>query len=288
MARNWARLRQLATLAVAAMAWLAGGGAASAQFAGRYVGIDAAQGMRIELSVSGDQGRGTLFRKDGTSVRFSGEVVEDTLEAAFTEDRRRVYLRLIAEPIGARVVMVPFDTDHQLRVDQTEAYAFLREGVSLPSPPARFLPPPDKPVKFIDAQAFVSSYPFWPPLSVALAYEGLEPRYRTVVKLFPVVQADLLWKLCASPERTPGIAEALRGQGLSCTDVNNAFRAMQAGPAWDRFKKAVAPEAAQLMLALGCAEDHRRNDPACRKAAQETAKRALSMDTAATVLARFR
>lgn len=288
MAKNWLSVGRIA--AILAVVWGLGvPSTALAQFAGRYVGIDAAQGMRIEMEAPrSGQTRGTLRRPDGTSLRFAGEVIGDTLEASVTEGGVRSYLRLVAEPIGALMVLVPFDSQNQLRVDQTETFAFIREGVSMPAPPERFLPPPDRPVPYIDPRAFVSSYPFWPPRSVAMAYEGLEPRYRSVVKLFPVVQADLLWKLCASPERTPGIAEALRGQGLTCAEVDTIFRTMQAGDGFDRFKRSVASESRLLMQTLGCADDRRRNDPACRAAAQETARRATSMETAGTVLARYR
>lgn len=288
MARNWLSLGRIAAMVAGLLAILAPHGAL-AQFAGRYIGIDAAAGMAIEMEAPrGGQGRGTLRRADGRTIRFSGDVVGDTLEASFTEDGVRTYLRLLAEPIGALMILVPFDAQNQLRVDQTESLAFIREGVSMPAPPERFLPPPDRPVPYIDPQAFVSSYPFWPPRSVAMAYEGLEPRFRSVVKLYPMVQADLLWKLCASPERTPGIAEALRGQGLTCGEVDGIFRTMQGGDGFDRFKRAVAGEARLLMQTLGCADDRRRNDPACRAAAQETARRATSMETAGTVLARYR
>lgn len=280
--------RKAAVLAGLVAFLLSWAGAAMAQFAGRYVGIDAAQGMRVELSVSGSNARGTLIRADGTRTRFSGEVVDDSLEASFTEQGRRVYVRLLAEPIGARLVLVPIDADNVLRVDETEAYAFLREGVDLPQRPERFLPPPDRPIPYIEPRAFVSSFPFWPPRSVALAYEGLEPRFRSVIKLYPRVHADLLWKLCASPERTPGIAEALRGQGLNCNEVNTAFRTMQAGAGFGRFKREVVAEAKALMTTLGCADDLRRNDAACRAAAAETARRATAMETAGSVLARYR
>jgi hypothetical protein len=150
------------------------------------------------------------------------------------------------------------------------------------------MPPPTTPPRAIEPRSFVSSYPFWPPLSVAMAYEALEPRFRSVVKLYPLVQADLLWKLCASPQRTPGIAEALRGQGLGCAEVASAFDAMQRGDGFNRFKRDVAADAAILIDALGCADDLRRTDPACARAGRETAARAVSMETAATVLERYR
>lgn len=261
---------------------------ASAQVLGRYVGIDAAEGMRITVEGSEAQARGTLRRADGSSIAFTGEIVEDVLEAAFSEGGERIYMRLLAEPIGARVVMIPFDGENQLRVDRTAAYAFLREGVSLPQRPTRFMPPPERPVRAMDARAFVSSFPFWPPLSVALGYEGVAPRHRTLIKLYPIVQADLLWKLCASPERTGGIAEALRGQGVTCQEVAQAFRQMQRSGSFDRFKRSVAEESRLLMTALLCADDLTRSEARCRDVASETARRAVSMDTVATVLARYR
>lgn len=261
---------------------------ASAQVAGRYDGIDAASGMTLAIEESGQRARGTLTMDDGREIDFRGEIVGETLEATFTDGGVRVYLRAVTEPIGARVVLVPMDEDNQLRVDRTRAYAFLREGVSLPERPTRYMPPPTTRPRAIEPRAFVASYPFWPPLSVAMAYEALEPRFRSVVKLYPLVQADLLWKLCTSPERTPGIAEALRGQGLSCAEVSQAFRRMQETGSFDRFKRDVTASSAALITTLGCADDLRRLEQACKDAAQETARRAVSMETAGTVLARYR
>jgi hypothetical protein len=270
----------LLTLLTATIAW--------AQVAGRYEGLDDARGMTLLIEADRDRARGTLTMTDGRKIDFRGEIVGDTVEATFTDGGVRVYLRAVTEPIGVRMVTVPMDEDNQLRVDRTRAYAFLREGVSLPERPSRYMPPPTRQPRAIEPRAFVASYPFWPPLSVAMAYEALEPRFRSVVKLYPLVQADLLWKLCASPERTPGIAEALRGQGLSCNEVLQSFTQMQRTGTFDRFKRDVATASDALITTLGCADDLRRLEQACKDAARETARRAVSMETAATVLARYR
>jgi hypothetical protein len=275
-------------LALAIWLVVLGAVAAWAQVEGRYNGLDAASGMVLTIEESGSRAGGTLTMEDGREIGFRGEVVGETVEATFTDGGVRVYLRAVTEPIGARVVLVPMDEQNQLRVDRTRSYAFLREGVALPERPTRYMPPPTSPPRAIEPRAFVSSYPFWPPLSVAMAYEALEPRFRSVVKLYPLVQADLLWKLCASPQRTPGIAEALRGQGVGCADVMAAFEEMQRSGSFDRFKRDVASVRDTLVTTLGCADDLRRLEPACRDAASETARRAVSMETAGTVLARYR
>jgi len=143
-------------------------------------------------------------------------------------------------------------------------------------------------VRAFDARAFVESYPFWEPQGALWAYEALEPRHRTVIRLFALVQADLLWKLCQSPQRGAGLAEALRGQGVVCADVVNAVAAAQAGGAFDRFKANVAQERALLVATLDCGDKYVAHGPGCADAARETARRAVSMETAATVLRRYR
>lgn len=158
----------------------------------------------------------------------------------------------------------------------------------MPQQPRRFLPAPTGPVRAFDARAFVESYPFWEPLGALWAYEALEPRHRTVIRLYPLVQTDLLWKLCQSPQRGAGLAEALRGQGVVCADVMNAIAAAQTSGAFDRFKSDVAKERALLVTTLDCGDKYVSHGPGCAEASRETARRAVSMETAATVLRRYR
>lgn len=275
------RIAAAALIAACAALWSL---AAAAQVEGGFFGIDAAQGMRLELSSEG----GALRLPDGTRFEFRGEVVGGALEATLERPEGPAFLRVTPRPAGVEAVLAPVDAQGLLDVGATQAFAFLRDGTPLPDLPRGFLPAPAAPVRAFDARAFVRSYAFWEPLGAALAYDALEPRMRTVIRLFPIVHTDLLWKLCQSPESTAGLAEALRGQGVSCAEVNDAMRRALAGASFTRFKADVAAERAILDTAIGCADDLSRTDPDCRRAGQETARRAVSMETAATVLRRYR
>jgi hypothetical protein len=262
--------------------------AALAELQGVYLGIGAAAGMRVELSATSDGYSGAFTDVDGVKRPFTAYRLDDTAETTMSLAEGPVFMRVSPEPIGARVVIVPFDAEGRLVVPQTRALAFLREGIDAPAVPERFIPAPTGPVRAMEARAFVSSYPFWEPAAAAWGYAAVEPRFRTVIRLFPLVQTDLLWKLCQGSARAEGLAEALRGQGVTCADVTGAIRAAQAGPTFDRFKRDVAAERAMLLTALGCADDLTRTQQDCSRAGAETARRALSMETAATVLSRYR
>ncbi|MFN3615228.1 MAG: hypothetical protein ACK4WC_11825 [Rubrimonas sp.] len=272
----------------AALALTAFAAAAQAQLGGGYFGLDEADGMRLRVERSGGGVRGSIDLGDGTARSFDAQPVGDgAVEAMIPTPEGQLLIRIFPEPIGARVVLAPV-ADGVLDAGRLMSLAFLRDGVALPEMPTRFLPAPAGPVRAFDGAAFVDSYAFWEPLGAAFAYDALEPRMRTIIRLFPTVQTDVLWRLCRSPERTAGLAEALRGQGVGCQEVVSAVRAMQTGPAFDRFKRDVATERALLMTAISCADDLRRQRPECQRAAGETARRAVSMETAATVLARYR
>jgi hypothetical protein len=273
-----------ATLCAATL-WAAG---AAAELSGAYRGIGEAEGMRLEIEPAGGGFRGALVGTDGKRLPFSLAGPATAAEGRIEDGDLTLFLRVAEKPMGLEAVIVPVDAEGGVFVGETRTLAFLRPGLDLPEPPARPLPPPERRGQRVEARGFVSSFPFWPPLAVAWGYEGLEPRFRTAIRLFPLVQADLAWKLCQSPDRTPGVADALRGQGLDCADVLAVFDRLRRGEGWDRFKKAVAGERAVLMQVLDCADDLTRTQRDCASAAGETAERALSMETVATALARFR
>ncbi|PKP61949.1 MAG: hypothetical protein CVT86_08420, partial [Alphaproteobacteria bacterium HGW-Alphaproteobacteria-8] len=175
--------------------------AAAAQLGGAYVGLDAAQGYRLEIAPQGEGFSGVLTEPDGARRAFSADRLDDSAEGVVSLSGGDVLLRIAPEAIGARVVVIPFDGARRLDASRTQSLAFLREGVALPEQPTRFLPAPSGPVRAFDARAFVESYPFWEPLGALWAYEALAPRSRTVIRLFALVQTDLLWKLCQSPQR---------------------------------------------------------------------------------------
>ncbi|TVQ55880.1 MAG: hypothetical protein EA355_08775 [Rhodobacteraceae bacterium] len=262
--------------------------AARADLPGVYIGVGEAQGMRVEMSADGAGLQGAITLGDGERRTFRAERAGETAEAAIETGDGSLWLHFAREAVGVVVTVIPFDAEGALRADRAQALAFVREGVALPDAPERFLPPPTAPVRVIDARAFVSSYPFWPPMAAAWGWEGVEPRFRSVIRMFPLIQADILWTLCRAPQRTAGLGEALDGQGVTCEQVVSAVRQMQVSGAFDRFKRDVAQERRVLMTVLGCARDLTRQRPECARAGAETAKRAISMETAATALARYR
>ena len=274
--------------ALALVAALQAATALASDLVGRYRGIDAAAGMRLEIEARGRGFRGVLTEADGAARRFEADDLDGLAEAAVTLSEGRALLRLSPAAAGVSVVVAPFGRDDSYDPSRTRALAFLREGLDAPPAPRRFVPAPTRSGAPVEARAFVDSYPFWEPLGAAWGYEGVEPAKRTVIRLFALVQTDLLWKLCQSPERTPGLAEALRGQGVTCQEVIAAIRRAQtAGAPFNRFLRDVAAERAVLLQVLDCA-DGPSAGAKCRTAAQETARRAVSMETAATTLRRYR
>ena len=281
------RKRVMAALLALALG-VAATATAAAELGGRYVGVDAAEGMSIEIAEGGGGFRGSITDKSGRAAPFEAERLQGRAQGVADFGAFRALVSIRPEPIGALAVITPLDAEGRPEVDQTRALPFLREGVERPEAPVRYRPAPERPARAFDARAFAASYPFWPAQGAAYAYEGVEPRLRTVIRLFPLVQTDLLWKLCQAPEPTPGLAEALRGQNVTCAEVLGSMRAAQAGEGFDRFKRDVAAERETLMQALDCANDYTGTDRACEAAGAETARRALSMETAATVLSRYR
>ena len=262
-------------------------GAARADLSGRYKGIEQGGGLALELEIDGDAASGAITLGDGVRRPFTGEPVGRGVEAALQgEDGRSMFLQLAPQGAGLLARVAPFDADGRLSAEGARAYAFIPESMPIPDPPARYMDPPEGRPRVIDAEAFIASYPFWPPLAAARGYDAVAPRYRTVIRLFPAVQADLLQKMCQSPERTAGIAEALDGQGVTCQDVLNA--APEGGAAQARLRAAADAERPILMTALDCATDLTRTDSDCARAGRETAARAASMETVATMLRRHR
>jgi hypothetical protein len=277
------RFRFLALLA--ALFWAV---VAHADLPGAYVGVGEAAGMRVELRADGAGFRGEITLGDGERRDFRAEAAGAMAEAAIETADGALWLHFAPEAIGVVVTVVPFDAEGALRADRSQALPFVREGVTMPDAPERFLPPPEAPVRVVDARSFVSSYPFWPPMSAAWGWDGVEPRFRSVIRMFPLIQADILWTLCRAPQRTAGLGEALAGQGVTCAEVVSAVRRMQESDAFDRFKRDVARERRLLMTVLSCSRDLTRQRPECADAGAETARRAVSMETEATALARYR
>lgn len=262
--------------------------AARAELSGSYFGLDAAEGMTLRIARQGEGFTGEFRDGRGGATPFEANDVLGAAEAALTIDGGAVVLRMEEEPLGAQVVMIPLAPDGALLTDRARAFIFLREGAALPEKPERYLPPPQRVGQSVAPEVFIDSYPFWPPDGVALGWEGTPARYRSLIRLFPAVQTDILWKMCKASQRRAGLAEALRGQGVLCADVVSAIDGARERGQFVRYKAEVDAEREQLLTAISCSTDYRRNSPTCKASARRTAEAAVALGTAATVIARYR
>ena len=264
---------------------------AAAEVMGGYFGIDQAAGMKLDFA---DGRRGldvTLTMPNGERREFTATRLPTGAEALVDEPGGKAIYVFTAEPLGLSFVMAPLGADDLPDPARTVAFLFLKDGVAAPPRPARYVEPPAGPGGTIDPRAFVESYAFWPSRNVAWGYEMVRGRYRTLIRLHPVVQADILWKLCRANAAPEALAEALRGQGVGCDDVLGAFGRMlrPGGPVepFNAVRRDVEAQKAALVEAIHCSIDYRRNDPECRRAGARVAVAATSLETVKSVLDRY-
>ena len=191
---------------VAALCWLTAAGAAFAadELNGKYYGIDEGAGASVTVKPDRDGFSGTFFDRHGKSQSFKADRVDDNAaEAVLDMDGRTVLLRMAPLPYGAQVSLIPFDADGNLQLEFSLSLAFLREGMRLPSAPAEFVPAPRDNCQMIAGNAFLASYQFWEPQGVVNGYTCLPSRFQRLMKMFPAVQLDVLWKLCLAPNGGP-------------------------------------------------------------------------------------
>lgn len=261
---------------------------AAADLAGAYKGVAGASGMRLQFVREGDVYQGLFADRSGASHVFEAEVLDSGAETVLEIDGRRLFVRFTPEGAGVQMVTVPFDAEGALAPRNAQSLVFLDEAMELPPVPTRYVDPPQSPGGTIDPEAFVESYAYWPADGVAYGYGMVRDRYRTLIRLHPLVQADILWKMCQSRAAPAGLAEALRGQGVDCQAVLSAIgAAMEAGEPFNRFKRDVLAEKRELTEAIRCSIDYRRNGAACRASGARVAQAAVSLETVKTVLSRY-
>lgn len=254
---------------------------------GRFFGAVEAQGMRIELRRGGSGLVGTFHDSNGVTAPIDAQLLSNAAEATLEFPARKVRLRIFPEAVGLRVIAIPLDAGGNPVVEATNALVFLREGTKVPEIPAGYQAPVLK-VRVVDPDTFLISYEFWPPEGVAYGWESLEARYRPLIGVFPVVMADVLWKLCGSTYRTPMLGEALRGQGVTCEEVLARIDEMQVRGTFAKFKADVAAEKKVALDAARCARGYTRIPAVCEPAARRVSEAAVSLVTVATVLRRYR
>lgn len=258
------------------------------ELSGHFYGVDDAVGASIEIRPDPKGFVGTFFDARGNSQDFKADRNGETAEAVLDMDGRTVLMRVVPLPYGADVTLVPFDAAGNLDIQAGRRLNFVRTGLTLPRPGPDFINAPRDASGRVTANGFLASYEFWDPTGVRNGYLSLADRSRTVIRLFPAVQLDVIWKLCLAPGADRALALALRGQGVACPEVIEGIAAAQRSGRFERYKADVAAEMAVLRLTVRCAEGYPESKPACDGAARDLARQAVALDTAATVLSRFR
>lgn len=255
---------------------------------GTYLGIDDAQGARIRISPDAGGYSGTFYDRAGNSQSFQADRVEDAAEAVLDMDGQAVLMRMAPLPFGAQVSIVPFRRDGTLATEFSRSLGFVREGVTLPEKPDNFIPPPRFPGQAVAANAFVENYQFWDPVGVVNGYMGLPERFRTIMRMFPAVQLDVIWKLCLAPRADQALAIALRGQGVACDEVVEGIARVQRENRFDEYKAEVDAERQALQTSVRCADGYVASRRTCDESARRLAEAAVSLRNAGMVLSRYR
>lgn len=255
---------------------------------GTYLGIDEAEGARIRIAPDPGGYTGTFYDRQGNSQQFRADRIEDSAEAVLDMDGRTVLMRVAPLPFGAEVSIVPVRPDGTLAFELGRELDFVRQGVTLPDKPEAFLPAPVAPGQPVAGNAFLESYQFWEPTGVANAYLGLPDHIRTLIRMFPAVQLDVIWKLCLAPGAERALAMALRGQGVACAEVLEGIARTQRTNRFADYKAEVDVERRALQQAVRCGEGYVASKRDCDAAARRVAEAAISMRTAAMVLSRYR
>ena len=288
MERVLASLLQLIAAVIMAII-LAGAQARANQdtLGGAYYGVDAAEGWRIELEPTPDGFSGRFIDHTNRVTPF----VASGSGASAVADRVTIgdgaaFFDLTAHPIGLFLVWIPVSNTDDLIVEDMQSFSFLRADVTLPEPPEDLAPPPIEITPSFDSMSFLNSYEFWSPDAVGRGYASLTPRSRILIRLYALVHADVLWKLCRAAVEPPGLFEALDGQGVTCADVLDRVAQIQRSGAFTQFKADLAVEKEALMRAASCAMGG-LDEERCRAATERTSQAAISLETTRTVLWRY-
>lgn len=264
------------------------GAEAAAALPGSYYGIDAAKGATLTVEAADAGLHGTFSDTHGNSQAFDAQPSGDGATAVLDMGGQQVLLLVVPLPFGAKVTLVPYNAEGKLNTAAGRMLDFVRSGLHLPEPDRDYVPAPKDARGRITANAFLASYEFWAPAGVRAGYLSLNERARTLMRLFPAVQLDVIWKLCLAPDAQQALAMALRGQGVTCAQVLDGIAESQQMGKFDQYKAEVRDEKATLRLNMRCVGLSVVPQKECERAARALSAQAVNLDTAATVLARYR
>ena len=268
--------------------WSAMNAMAADELNGTYLGVDDAFGASIRIAPDSGGFRGTFYDSSGNSQNFSADRTEDTAEAVLDMDGRTILLRMVPLPFGAEVAIIPFDSQGRLILEASRLLSFVRDDVKLPERPAEYVAAPRAPGATIAANAFLASYQFWDPAGVVNGYLALPERFPPLMRMFPAVQLDVIWKLCLAPNADRALAAALRGQGVDCGEVLEVIAKTQRIGRFDDYKAEVEAERKTLRAVVRCGEGYVESKQTCDAAAKALSKAAVSLRTAAGVLEKYK
>jgi len=265
-----------------------GAASAGSGLDGRYFGVDAAEGAMLEIAPEGTGFEGVFRDRRGRRAAFTADRRGESAQAIVEIGDGTVLIRVNPMPYGADVALIPFDGQGRLRMDEAEFLNLVREGLDVPRLPEGYRDAPRDTRTSVTANSFLISYEFWTPTGVRNGYLGLPGRFRTVIRLFPAVQLDVIWKLCLAPQADRALAEALRGQGVDCETIREGLAEMQRNGRFNAFKREVQAAKEVLLRSVRCADRYVMEKSVCERAARQVAEAAVALETAGSVLARYR
>lgn len=286
------RIASFQVVALCALLISASVGPAAAQdviLDGQYRGMGPASGAVLEIEPDAGGFAGMFSERGDAPREFLAERTGDIAETILAREGARVLMQIAPRPFGAEMVLIPLDPEGQFVPAEARVLAFLAPGLSEPRVPEGYARAPARgAAETITANRFLVSYPWWRPAGVARGYRALPERHRTLIRLFPAVQLDLIWKLCLAPDPGGALGTALRGQDVTCAEVTEGMKSAQRKGRYRAYRDEVAGAVAPLRRAVRCADGYVLPEDTCAQAADAVAAAATALATPGRILARYR
>jgi len=254
--------------------------ASAQELRGVFHGLDGAEGIAVQLSPTPSGYVVDVVSRSSGNTRFNAQAIPGGVRGPLTLQGQAGVVEFLEIPVGISMIWRPNNGGNEL------VYAFKNQQLALPQLPPGYKDPPPPGAKRVNPVNFLNSYEFWEAAQVARAYDGLDDKFRVIMKSFATVHTDILWKLCRAPVAPDQLTDALRGQGVTCIDVQSKIKNSQKTGAFSNFKRAVHFQKLDVMLAVQCARGI-NTVTVCTQAAQRTQQATLSLQTVGSVLQRF-
>ena len=285
-----------AVFALAALLLAAGPARAQddAAFVGVFVGVDTAEGAGLLVERAADGGyRGRYLSPDQVLHELTGTLENGVLQMRAEAETRMAFLRVQPVSVGLVVAVIPVEgvvppdeAPAPSQLGRAVQYAFVREGTKLPDLPGRIRAAPDANTRYLATLTFLDNYPYWPAEGVVRGFALIPANHVAMIRMFPRVQADLFWKMCAADGLNPQLKREVDAAGTSCAEVREAVARFQAKGTFDDFKTDVEADTATLRDAIACGQGMKARER-CQAISQILADAALNAPSVRTVLAGY-